>query len=148
MAEKRIEVDRIENIVNVFGSFDQNIRIIETELDVAVTDRDSSLRISGSEENVALADAKPKKKKVEVIEEEEDDVKPTHPTILVVAVIALLAVLYLAYQQYSIDTTFGRVSEPTFGWPAEGSDDAAVAAEEETSEEEEGGEEEESDEEE
>ena len=56
MAERRIEVDRIENIVNVFGSFDQNIRIVETELDVAVTDRDSSLRISGSEENVALAE--------------------------------------------------------------------------------------------
>ena len=56
MAERKIEVDRIENIVNVFGSFDQNIRIIETELDVAVTDRDSSLRISGGEENVALAE--------------------------------------------------------------------------------------------
>ena len=56
MAERRIEVDRIENIVNVFGSFDQNIRIIETELDVAVTDRDSCLRVSGGEENVALAE--------------------------------------------------------------------------------------------
>ena len=54
MAEVKIEVDRIENIVNVFGSFDRNIRIIETELDVAVTDRDSSLRIGGSEENVAM----------------------------------------------------------------------------------------------
>ncbi len=56
MAERRIAVDRIENIVNVFGSFDRNIKIVETELDVAVSDRDSELRISGSEENVALAE--------------------------------------------------------------------------------------------
>ena len=56
MAERKIEVERIENLVNVFGSFDQNIRIIESELDVSVTDRDSSLRISGGEENVALAE--------------------------------------------------------------------------------------------
>ena len=73
---------------------------------------------------------------------------------LVVTVIALLAVLYLCYQQYAIDTTFGRVSEPTFGWPSDGaSDDASddeEATEEEADSEDEGdgGEEEASDEEE
>ena len=56
MAERKIEVDRIENIINVFGSFDQNIRIIEAELGVIVTDRDSELRISGEEADVALAE--------------------------------------------------------------------------------------------
>ena len=56
MAERKIEVDRIENLVNVFGSFDQNIRIVEAELDVSITDRESSLRINGTEENVALAE--------------------------------------------------------------------------------------------
>ena len=33
MAERKIEVDRIENIINVFGSFDQNIRIIEAVIE-------------------------------------------------------------------------------------------------------------------
>lgn len=75
---------------------------------------------------------------------------------LVVTVIALLAVLYLCYQQYAIDTTFGRVSEPTFGWPSDGaSEDISAGDEEEATEEEDasedegdGGEEEASDEEE
>ena len=56
MAERKIEVDRIENIINVFGSFDQNIRIIEAELGVIVTDRESELRISGEEADVAMAE--------------------------------------------------------------------------------------------
>ena len=95
--------------------------------------------------------AKTKKKAAEIIE--EDEPKPaTHPTVLVVTVIALLAVLYFCFQQYSIDTTFGRVSEPTFGWPSDGSDSGDAAADEEAAEEEpadeEGGEEEAADEEE
>ena len=89
--------------------------------------------------------AKTKKKPAEIIE--EDEPKATHPTVLVVTIIALLAVLFLCYQQYSVDTTFGRVSEPTFGWPSDGSSDSGnYAAEEEATEEEssdEGGEEEE-----
>ena len=95
--------------------------------------------------------AKTKKKPAEIIE--EDEPKATHPTVLVVTIIALLAVLFLCYQQYSVDTTFGRVSEPTFGWPSDGSSDSGdYAAEEEATEEESsdegGGEEESSDEEE
>lgn len=89
--------------------------------------------------------AKTKKKPAEIIE--EDEPKATHPTVLVVTIIALLAVLFLCYQQYSVDTTFGRVSEPTFGWPSDGSSDSGdYAAEEEATEEasaDEGGEEEE-----
>ena len=38
MTERIIAVDRIENIISVFGSFDQNLRIIETELNVKVDD--------------------------------------------------------------------------------------------------------------
>ncbi len=49
-------VDRVENIINVFGSFDQNLRIIETELGVKVADRDAELRISGEAEDVMLAE--------------------------------------------------------------------------------------------
>jgi len=56
MTEKFIAVDRVENILSVFGSFDQNLRIIESELGVTVTDRDSELRISGEAEDVMHAE--------------------------------------------------------------------------------------------
>ena len=57
MTERTISVDRVEHIINVFGSFDENLRIIETELGVKVLDRESELRISGEdEEKVAYAE--------------------------------------------------------------------------------------------
>ena len=56
MTERIIAVDRIENIISVFGSFDQNVRLIEDALGVTITDRDSELRISGEAENVLLAE--------------------------------------------------------------------------------------------
>ena len=55
MAEQTISIDRIENLISVFGSFDENLHIIESELDVRITDRDSELHISGDEENVGYA---------------------------------------------------------------------------------------------
>ena len=55
MTEISVSVDRIENIINVFGSFDENLRLIESELDVKVTDRDSELKITGEAENVMYA---------------------------------------------------------------------------------------------
>lgn len=56
MTDRAIAVDRIENIISVFGSFDQNLRIIEGELGVKVTDREAELRISGEAEDVMLAE--------------------------------------------------------------------------------------------
>ena len=56
MTERSIAVDRIENIINVFGSFDQNLRLIEAELGVTVTDRDSVLHIAGEAESVMYAE--------------------------------------------------------------------------------------------
>jgi phosphate starvation-inducible PhoH-like protein len=56
MIEKSVSVDRMEHIINVFGSFDENLRIIESELDVKVLDRDSELRISGDPEQVMYAE--------------------------------------------------------------------------------------------
>ena len=55
MTEISVSVDRIENIINVFGSFDENLRLIESELNVKVTDRDSELKITGEAENVMYA---------------------------------------------------------------------------------------------
>lgn len=57
MTEKTMSFDRMEHIVNVFGSFDENLRIIEDELGVRITDRDSELKLSGeNEENLAYAE--------------------------------------------------------------------------------------------
>ncbi len=49
-------VDRMEQIISVFGSFDRNIHIIESELSVQVTDRESELHLTGEAENVLLAE--------------------------------------------------------------------------------------------
>ena len=56
MTERTIEVDRVEDVISVFGSFDQNLRIIETELGVSVSDRESEVRISGEAESVMYAE--------------------------------------------------------------------------------------------
>ncbi|MCL2368797.1 MAG: PhoH family protein [Oscillospiraceae bacterium] len=56
MVEKRISVDRMEHVISVFGSFDENLRIIERELGVQVTDRDAELKIAGEAENVMHAE--------------------------------------------------------------------------------------------
>ena len=53
--EQRIEIERLEEAVNIFGSFDENIRLIETEFQVAVANRDGELRISGEPEDAMLA---------------------------------------------------------------------------------------------
>ena len=56
MIERIMPVDRMEQIISVFGSFDRNIHIVEDELGVKVVDRESELHISGEEENVMLAE--------------------------------------------------------------------------------------------
>ncbi|MGE4483582.1 MAG: PhoH family protein [Oscillospiraceae bacterium] len=56
MTEKTMSVDRMEHIINVFGSFDENLRLIEDEMSVKITDRDSELKISGEGEGVMLAE--------------------------------------------------------------------------------------------
>ena len=55
MTELTLPIDRMENVISVFGSFDQNLRIIETELDVHVTDREDQIHISGEAEAVMTA---------------------------------------------------------------------------------------------
>ena len=56
MIEKTIEVERMEHVISVFGSFDQNLRIIETEFGVKVLDRDDKIHILGEAEDVMLAE--------------------------------------------------------------------------------------------
>lgn len=56
MIDKTIEVERMEDVINVFGSFDQNLRIIENELSVKVLDREDRIHVCGEAENVMLAE--------------------------------------------------------------------------------------------
>lgn len=56
MIERTIEVERMEHVISVFGSFDQNLRIIETELGVKVLDRDNMIHICGEAESVMNAE--------------------------------------------------------------------------------------------
>ena len=49
MTEQTISLERLEETINVFGSFDENIRIIEHELGVTVVSRDSQLKVAGED---------------------------------------------------------------------------------------------------
>lgn len=55
LIEKTIEFDRIEQAMNLFGNFDENLRIIEEAFNVKVISRDSEIRIVGYEEGVEKA---------------------------------------------------------------------------------------------
>ncbi len=54
--ERTIGIERIENIIALFGSFDENIKMVENEFSVRITNRDSQIKISGEEENVIKAE--------------------------------------------------------------------------------------------
>ena len=56
MIDKTIEVERMEHVISVFGSFDQNLRIIEDELGVKVISRDDQIHICGEPEGVMYAE--------------------------------------------------------------------------------------------
>ncbi len=55
MTEQTISVERMEDAIDVFGSFDENIKLIEHELGVSVVSRGSDLKISGEAEQVRYA---------------------------------------------------------------------------------------------
>ena len=55
MTEQTISIERMEQAINLFGLFDENIRLIEQELGVSVVNRESNLKISGDAEDVMLA---------------------------------------------------------------------------------------------
>ena len=55
MAEKIITIQSIDRISDIFGAADSNSQLIEKEFGVALFTRDGEIRITGDEENVALA---------------------------------------------------------------------------------------------
>ena len=55
MYEQIVSIDRMENAVSLFGSFDENIRQLEKEFGVSILNRGSDLKVSGDIEAVSSA---------------------------------------------------------------------------------------------
>ncbi|MBQ9460231.1 MAG: PhoH family protein [Oscillospiraceae bacterium] len=53
--EQRISIERLEQAVNLFGSFDENIHLIESEFGVTIANREGELRVNGEPEDVMVA---------------------------------------------------------------------------------------------
>ena len=50
MMERTVNVERVEDLIAVFGSFDENIRHIEEALGVTIVNRGTDMKVSGQEE--------------------------------------------------------------------------------------------------
>ena len=50
MAERVVNAERVEDLISVFGSFDENIKKIEESLNVVIINRGTELKITGDEE--------------------------------------------------------------------------------------------------
>ncbi len=55
MADKIINVNDTEQIINLFGPYDENINLIQRQYGVVVISRGTDIKISGNEENVNKA---------------------------------------------------------------------------------------------
>lgn len=55
MYEQIVSIDRMENAVALFGSFDENIRYLEKEFGVSILNRGSDLKVTGDIEAVSAA---------------------------------------------------------------------------------------------
>ena len=55
MIEEVFSIDRMEHAVSLFGSFDENIKLIEKEFGVSFITRGSEIKIKGDEESVDKA---------------------------------------------------------------------------------------------
>ena len=53
--EQRISIERLEQAIKLFGSFDEKIRLIESEFHVTVANREGELRVNGEPEDTMLA---------------------------------------------------------------------------------------------
>ena len=55
MIHRTVSAERVEDLISVFGSFDENIKRIEEALDVTIVNRDTELKVCGEEEAVDRA---------------------------------------------------------------------------------------------
>ena len=54
MAEKSIEISSIEQLSELFGSYDENIKILEKEYDVSITSHNETVKVIGDDADVEL----------------------------------------------------------------------------------------------
>ena len=55
MFEQRINIERMEQAAALFGSMDENVRLLSAEFHVSIVARDAEIKVSGEPEDVALA---------------------------------------------------------------------------------------------
>ena len=55
MIERIVNAERVEDIIAVFGSFDENIKRIEEAIAVSIVNRGTDLKVTGDEEAVDKA---------------------------------------------------------------------------------------------
>ena len=55
MAEKNIEIESANTINSIFGAYDANIKLIEKEFNVAITNRGTCIKVCGEDANIANA---------------------------------------------------------------------------------------------
>lgn len=55
MAQQSIGLERIEDVLSIFGNFDQNIKLIQNACNVTVVSRGTDITVSGDEAEVAVA---------------------------------------------------------------------------------------------
>ena len=55
MTEQHIEFDAVDQAVSLFGSFDENVKLIEEEYGVSIISRGTDLKVVGDEESVSKA---------------------------------------------------------------------------------------------
>lgn len=54
--EKSVAFDRLDHVINLFGNYDENIKIIEDAFNVKVISRDEGVKIIGQQEGVEKAE--------------------------------------------------------------------------------------------
>ena len=55
MSEQIVNIERMEQAVSLFGSFDENVKLIENEFDVSIIVRGSEMKVCGDDEQVDKA---------------------------------------------------------------------------------------------
>ncbi len=56
MVERIVNVDSMDSILNIFGSFDENVNLIQKQYNVVILSRGTDIKITGDEENVRKAE--------------------------------------------------------------------------------------------
>ena len=55
MYEETVHIDRLDHAVSLFGSYDENVRLLERTFRISIVTRSSEIKISGDEGNVKKA---------------------------------------------------------------------------------------------